>query len=437
LYAVTARAANDVWAVGSACTDSGCDHSNNLVEHWNGTAWTEVASPSPGNGANTLYSVAAISSTDAWAVGSACPDSLCDTATGRTLHWDGTAWSSVSSPDPGSTATYLNAVAMAAGNDVWAVGSASNDGTTYFNPVLHWNGSAWATVSVPNPGDSDNTLRALARIDATNVWTVGTFQNSGEAAHTQIQQYSDAPCVTPTSTPTRTATATATSEPPTATATSAPPTVTATGTPGPVCEGWFGDVAPTDYFFEAVRYLACHNVIGGYADGTFRPYNETTRGQMAKIVTLGLGLPAQTPTSGQTFADVAPGDTFFAYVETLVAQGIAGGYSCGGVNPDTGSAEPCIGPTNRPYFRPANRITRGQLVKFVALAAVPQRGWSLLNPATPTFGDVPAGSTFYPYVETAVAHGVINGYADGTFRPTAFAFRGQIAKIVYLAATGP
>ena len=43
------------------------------------------------------------------------------------------------------------------------------------------------------------------------------------------------------------------------------------------------------------------------------------------------------------------------------------------------------------------------------------------------------GSVFYAFVETAVGHGVVSGYSDGTFRPSANAFRGQIAKIVALA----
>ena len=50
---------------------------------------------------------------------------------------------------------------------------------------------------------------------------------------------------------------------------------------------------------------------------------------------------------------------------------------------------------------------------------------------------VPLGSTFYTYVETASCHGVVTGYADGTFRPANTAVRGQIAKIVYNALTSP
>jgi hypothetical protein len=195
-------------------------------------------------------------------------------------------------------------------------------------------------------------------------------------------------------------------------------------------------IDPTAYYYAPVYYLACHGVISGYSDGTFRPFNNTTRGQMAKIVVLGFALPIQTPAgAAYTFADNPPGSTFFPYIETAVADNIVTGYPCGGVNPQTGLPEICDA-NSRPYYRPGNDVTRGQLSKIVVIAAMQVQGWTLRNPPTPTFSDVPPGSTFYTYIETAVCHGVVNGYADGTFRPVAKAFRGQIAKIVYLALTG-
>ena len=105
---------------------------------------------------------------------------------------------------------------------------------------------------------------------------------------------------------------------------------------------------------------------------------------------------------------------FYAYVETASHNGIISGYSDG-------------------TFRPSSNVTRGQLSKIVAEAAVQLNGWTLLNPTSPTFTDVPNGSAFYQYVETAVSKGVISGYSDHTFHPGNDATRGQIAKITYLA----
>ena len=175
-----------------------------------------------------------------------------------------------------------------------------------------------------------------------------------------------------------------------------------------------------------MSYLACHGVISGYADGTFRPYADTTRSQMVKIVVLGFQKPITTPAGGAyTFTDVPPANPFFSVIETAAALNIVSGYNCGG------PGEPCDS-QNRPYFRPFASVTRGQLSKIDTVAA----GWALRNPASATFTDVPPGSAFYTFVETAVCHGVVSGYGDQTFRPYNNATRGQIAKIVYLSITG-
>src|SRR6185312_10774503 len=126
------------------------------------------------------------------------------------------------------------------------------------------------------------------------------------------------------------------------------PTATLTSTPCPMT---FSDVHPTDYFYEPVRYLYCRGVISGYADNTFRPYNLTTRGQLAKIVVLAEGWSIYTPPT-PTFRDVPTTDAFYRYVETAYHQSIISGYSCG-----LGCLE----------FRPGNNVTRAQLCKIVVL----------------------------------------------------------------------
>ncbi|HMA33443.1 MAG TPA: S-layer homology domain-containing protein, partial [Chloroflexia bacterium] len=215
------------------------------------------------------------------------------------------------------------------------------------------------------------------------------------------------------------------------TATPAPPT--ASSTP---CALSFTDVHPTDYFYTPVLYLACHGVISGYSNGdgtySFRPYNNTTRSQMVKIVVLGFNKAIVTPAPGAyTFTDVPPSNPFFAVIETAARNNIVSGYTCGGPN------EPCDS-ANRPYFRPYTNVTRGQLSKIDVVAA----GWALRNPPAGSFTDVLPGTAFYEFVETAYCHGVISGYTCGGvgepcdnqnrpyFRQYNQATRGQIAKIV-------
>jgi hypothetical protein len=185
------------------------------------------------------------------------------------------------------------------------------------------------------------------------------------------------------------------------------PTLTPTGTP--VCRIAFADVQSADYYYEPVRYLYCAGAISGYADGTYKPGNSTTRSQLTKIVVLAEGWPIDT-SGGPHFSDVPPSSPFFPYVETAHNRGAVSGYADG-------------------TFRPGNSITRAQLCKVVVLA----RGWGITTAGGPHFSDVLPDDSFYGYVETAYAWGVISGYADGTFRPTAPSTRAQVARMVYNA----
>jgi trimeric autotransporter adhesin len=141
---------------------------------------------------------------------------------------------------------------------------------------------------------------------------------------------------------------------------------------------------------------------------------------MCKIVVLSFGLPPYepppppAPTPTPTFLDVGPDNAFYPYVESAARHRIVNGYSDG-------------------TFRPGINITRGQLSKIVVITATLINGWPVINPPTPSFTDVSRDDGFYVFVETAVCHGIVAGYSDGTFRPGNTATRAQISKIVCLA----
>jgi hypothetical protein len=269
--------------------------------------------------------------------------------------------------------------------------------------------------AILNYPDGGSQLFVLALVSGTNhngTWrtTINFPANMGAAS----QLYSIVPYVVEDFPPRRTTTA---------------PTQQIT-----VANTRFWDV-PDDYWaYSYIEALAVRNVIGGYPDGSFRPGNTATRGQLSKIVVLAFNMPLQSPASAH-FSDVPVGSTFFTYVETAFANGLISGYPCGG------PGEPCDS-QHRPYFRTNNSVTRGQIAKIVVLAAQ----WPLQNPATATFADVRVGSTFFQYVETAYAHTILAGYPCGGagepclppgnrpyFRPGNNATRAQISKIVYLA----
>jgi hypothetical protein len=167
--------------------------------------------------------------------------------------------------------------------------------------------------------------------------------------------------------------------------------------------------------------LYCRGVISGYVDGSFKPYNRTTRGQAAKMIVLVEGWPIYTPPT-PTFRDIPTTHAFFATIETATQHGIFSGYSCGAG---------CV------QFNSGDSISRGQLAKVVVLA----RGWPIYTPPSPTFRDAQPGYVFYPYIETAYSKGLISGYACGTncleFRAGNSSTRGQVSKILYNAVTQP
>src|SRR5215831_3844889 len=119
--------------------------------------------PNPNPRGDTLNAVAATSTSDAWAVGFQNDNNLNDSRT-LTQHWSGTKWTTIASPNPGSTpnctnsntGNVLTAVSTVSSNDVWAVGYFFTC-TSLLKPMaLHWNGSNWRVVPTPALNTNDN-----------------------------------------------------------------------------------------------------------------------------------------------------------------------------------------------------------------------------------------------------------------------------------------
>ena len=169
LTKVSARAGNDVWAVGDFDNYDRTLKST-LVEHWDGSAWSVVPSPNVGTDNNRLFGVAAVAGNDVWAVGFYVTGSLFQTLA---EHWNGTAWAVVPSPNVGISITQLFGVAAVAGNDVWAVGDSASNAYDDVTLVEHWDGGAWSVVPSPNAGNGGGELTAVAARAGNDVWAVG------------------------------------------------------------------------------------------------------------------------------------------------------------------------------------------------------------------------------------------------------------------------
>jgi hypothetical protein len=140
----------------------------------------------------------------------------------------------------------------------------------------------------------------------------------------------------------------------------------------------FEDVPPGSAFYPFVERLASRGIIGGYPCGGankpcvapenrpyFRPNTDVTRAQTSKIVSIAARL-ASPPLGSQTFEDVPLTYPFYEWIEGMAVGGIISGHPCGS------EGEPCIAPLNRPYYRPASNVTRGQSAKIVANSFFPE-----------------------------------------------------------------
>src|SRR5207253_4119778 len=164
LIAVDGQTGDDIWAVGRHLSRRGLWKA--LIEHWDGADWRLVLTPHPGI-LSDLRGVAALSRTEAWAVGD-----YFDGVQQRALveHWDGTAWALVPGADLGTENASLRAVAAVSADDVWAVGVHSTGGGSDNALIEHWDGLSWTAAEL---GPSVAALQGIAAASVSDVWAVG------------------------------------------------------------------------------------------------------------------------------------------------------------------------------------------------------------------------------------------------------------------------
>jgi hypothetical protein len=194
LNGVAAVADNNVWAVGAE-EPNGQNNQRTLIEHWNGTTWSVQPSGDEGSSTtiNELSAIAAISATNIWAVGdhgSAAPE------TRRPLieHWTGSAWHIVPNPDLGVGEHFLTGVTAISASDVWAVGYSAIDSGEVDVPIAeHWNGTVWSAVSMPAPGTgqfgSGSTLQAVSGSTGSDVWAAGVESPADSGARPLVEHW--------------------------------------------------------------------------------------------------------------------------------------------------------------------------------------------------------------------------------------------------------
>ena len=172
-----------MWAVGRS-KPGGYGEDRTLTLHWNGSAWTIVPSPNDSTNDNDLFGVAAVASNDVWAVGNA--GSLKTLA----IHWDGSSWSVVPTPafDPNATNQVLVGIVALSSDNIWTAGQyiVPLQGSAQFTLTENWNGSSWSKVSSPNQAKSNNRLHGIDVTPNGTLWSVGTKGKFGKPERTLI-----------------------------------------------------------------------------------------------------------------------------------------------------------------------------------------------------------------------------------------------------------
>ncbi|WHH61773.1 S-layer homology domain-containing protein [Petroclostridium sp. X23] len=169
---------------------------------------------------------------------------------------------------------------------------------------------------------------------------------------------------------------------------------------------------------ELLGKWASQELISGYEDGTMRPDQSVTRAEMAKIVNSLFGFMEM---SEDSFTDVQPGAWYSAELKKAKKAGFMTGY-----------------PGN--FAKPDEPVSREQAAVFLS------RVFNLVQEQTSQV-DFKDNADIHPYaqesVEAFAEKGIVRGYPDGTFRPSAAVTRAELVKMIdglvneYIYKAGP
>lgn len=163
LHAVSFSSSTNGWAVGEGANSS---IQTALVYRWDGSNWTS-STPSNPSGYNNVFwnSIAAVSDSEAWAVGSKTMSGSNITPT-ISHYTSANGWQEDTSFSFQNTAIY--AVSGDSPSDVWVVGEYGSNHAPF---AMHYDGSSWQQVSTPSLSGR-SPLQGVA-VNAGHAWAGG------------------------------------------------------------------------------------------------------------------------------------------------------------------------------------------------------------------------------------------------------------------------
>src|SRR6202050_4822879 len=151
LNGVGGTSASDVIAIGDGTipTSSGWQLET-LAYRYNGSAWSALTVP-PSIPYSAFEHIQMFSATNAWAVGTA-PDATDTGSVVAAVNWNGSTWTQAATPLDHTANLTVNAISGDSASDIWIAGETATrgyTGGTRTSVLLHYNGSGWAQGGVP------------------------------------------------------------------------------------------------------------------------------------------------------------------------------------------------------------------------------------------------------------------------------------------------
>ena len=180
----------------------------------------------------------------------------------------------------------------------------------------------------------------------------------------------------------------------------------------------FSDVSGMAPYRSAILDLGGRGVIGGYADGTFRPAEQLLRAQFAKMIVGALDVTVDASMVAP-FADLGTDDPATLYPHQYVAAAYFAGIIKG---------------TSANTFSPYTDVTRAQVVTMLVRAAESLHPGLLLDPPASEPGPLgPFDDVHAPNWRIAWYNGLLAGligYGPGS-DPFGAATRGEVAQMLW------
>jgi hypothetical protein len=178
----------------------------------------------------------------------------------------------------------------------------------------------------------------------------------------------------------------------------------------PLVPAYFTDVTPTDFDYTAANLLYAKGISKGCSANPlgFCPDLNLTRGEMAALL---IRAAAGDPTSYNPtphFADVPPGNPYFAWIQKLYELGITSGCA-----------------SNPLMFCPDRPVTRGEIAAFTTRGRYGLTA-TFAYSAAPYFTDVPPTDIFFSSIQKIAELGV-SGCSPLLYCSTNATTRGEVA----------